>query len=129
MSCCMIPAYSFMCYKCGPIKEDQEYSADQCEKDQIKVNCTGDDNTCFKFHDESTDGIVQEARGCMEKSYCEEAKEICSDKDKMKKAKVKECQAACCVSTGDTPCNGASIASNSVMTMMMVAALGSLKLF
>ena len=55
----MIPAYSFMCYECGPIRVDQDYSADQCEKDQKKVNCTGDDNTCYKFHKETADGIVQ----------------------------------------------------------------------
>jgi len=111
------------------MKVDQEYTADQCEKDQRKDNCTGDDNTCFKFHKETTDGIVQERRGCRSKSDCDKMKEACSDKDKMKEGKIKECQAACCVSTGDTPCNSASIASSSLVFMMMIAALGSLKLF
>ena len=125
----MIPAYSFECYLCGPMRVDQDYSADQCEKDQKKENCTGEDNTCFKFHKETTDGLVQETRGCMEKSECDKAKEICSENEKMKEGKLKECQAACCVSTGDTPCNSASTFSSSVIIMMMVAALCSLKLF
>jgi len=118
-----------MCYQCDPSGEDQDYSADQCEKDQKKDNCAGGNNTCYKFHIELTDGIVQEMRGCTSKSKCNDAKETCSDKEKMKENKIKECQVACCVSTGDTPCNSASIASSSVMFMMMVAALGSLKLF
>ena len=125
----MIPACSFVCYDCGPSKVDQDYSADQCEKDQKKDNCTGEDNTCFKFHKENTDGIVQELRGCMSKSKCDKAKEVCSDDEKMKEDKIKKCQAACCVSTGDTPCNSATTASSSVMIMMIIAALCSLKLF
>lgn len=125
----MIPAYSFKCYLCGPIRVDQDYSADQCEKDQKMENCTGEDKTCFKFHKETTDGIVQEIRGCVEKSFCDAFKESCSDDEKLKKAKIKECQAACCDSTGDTPCNSACTFSSGVMMMMMVAALCSLKLF
>jgi len=109
--------------------DDEDYTEDQCEKDQKKENCTVDDSTCFKYHLENTDGIVQERRGCTTKSSCDEAKETCSDKDKKEEARIKECQVACCVSTVDTPCNSASIASSSLMFMMIVAALGSLKLF
>ena len=129
MGCCMIPAYSFKCYLCGPIRVDQDYPADQCEKDQRIENCTGEDYTCMKLHKETTDGIEQETRACIEKSFCEGMKKACSDDEKVKEAKIKSCQAACCVSTGDTPCNSATTASSSVMIMMMVAALCSLKLF
>lgn len=126
----MIPAHSFMCYQCSPTKEGEDYSTDQCEKDQKKVNCTGDDKTCFKIHGETTKGIVTESRGCIDKSFCEALKKTCSDDDLKKKDKIKECEAACCISTGDTPCNSASTASTSVMMMMMVVAvLFSLKLF
>ena len=126
----MIPAYSFKCYFCGPIRVDQDYSADQCEKDQRIENCTGEDYTCFKFHKETTDGIVQETRACVEKSFCDGTKKGCSDDEKMKEAKINKCQAACCVSTGDTPCNSATtVESSSVVIMMMVAALCILKLF
>lgn len=121
-------AYSFMCYECGPTKEGEDYSTDQCEKDQKKVNCSGDGYTCYKLHGENTDGIVTETRGCWQKSFCEVMKKTCSDDDEKKKEKIKECEVACCVSTGDTPCNSASTAATSMM-IIMVAALCSLKLF
>jgi len=111
------------------MRYDEDYTEDQCEKNQTKEKCTGDDNTCFKIHLETTKGIVREVRGCTTKSDCDESEEICSDKDKREEVQVKKCEIACCVSIGDTPCNSASIASSSEMFMMMVAALGSLKLF
>ena len=130
MSCCMIPAYSFLCYACYPSSEDQNYPVDQCEKDQRRVNCTGEDVTCFQQHLEYNSGIVQEIRTCVEKSVCNNLKKSCSDDETIKKNNaVKDCQVACCISTGDTPCNSATTASSSVMIMMMVSALCSLKLF
>ena len=129
MSCCMIPAYSFLCYACGPSSEDPNYPVDQCEKDQRRVNCTGEDVTCFKQHLEFNSGIVQEIRKCVKKSQCNDIKKSCSDDETIKKSNLKDCQVACCISTGDTPCNSATTASSSVMIMMMVSALCSLKLF
>ena len=129
MSCCMIPAYSFLCYACYPSSEDQNYPVDQCEKDQRRVNCTGEDVTCFQQHLEYNSGIVQEIRTCVEKSVCNNLKKSCSDDETIKKSNVKDCQVVCCISTGDTPCNSATTASSSVMIMMMVSALCSLKLF
>ena len=127
MSCCMIPAYSLLCYACGPSSEEN-YPVDQCEKDQIRINCTSD-MTCYKRHLEFNSGIVLEERACLEKSRCNEIKESCSDDETIKKSNVKDCQVVCCISTGDTPCNSATTASSSVMIMMMVSALCSLKLF
>lgn len=52
-------------YEYSPTKEDEDYSTNQNEKDQEKVNCT-----CFKLYDEGNDRILQETRlaqGCMEK--------------------------------------------------------------
>lgn len=119
-----------MCYQCSPKNEKEDYTTDQCEKDQKKVNCTGDDYTCFKLHGENTDGVVDESRGCLPKSDCEEMKKVCADDDKKKKLKIKECEAACCVSDGDTPCNrGFTVSSNMKMMIMVIAVLCSLKLF
>ena len=120
MRCCIIPAYSFACYVCGPAREDQAYSADQCEKDQKRKECFGFSeyyNTCFRYHIETTDGIVQELRGCVGKIFCNNMKKICSDDEKMKEANITNCQAACCVGPGDTPCNSVIKASSSLIIM------------
>lgn len=119
MHCCMIPAYSFVCYVCGPTRNDQDYSTAQCEKDQKREDCTLSEyfNTCFKYHIEYTHGIVQELRGCVGKPFCNRMKEICSDDELMKEANITNCKAACCVGSGDTPCNNVINASSSLMIM------------
>ena len=129
----MIPAYSFVCYVCGPSEDDQDYSVDQCEKDLRREDCGFSEyyHTCFRYHIENTNGTVQELRGCEGKMFCNKMKEICSDEEQMKEMKIKKCQAACCVDAGDTPCNmptSATTASSSEMIMMMLAALCSFKL-
>lgn len=122
-------ACSFMCYQCGPKKDGEEYTTEQCEKDQKKVNCTGDDNTCIKFHGKRTNSTVFEKRECIiNKSDCELIKKDCADDDKKKVAEMKECEVACCVSDGDTPCNSGFTVS-AKMIMMMCAVLCSLKMF
>lgn len=112
-------AYSFVCYVCGPTRNDQDYSTAQCEKDQKREDCTLSEyfNTCFKYHIEYTHGIVQELRGCVGKPFCNRMKEICSDDELMKEANITNCKAACCVGSGDTPCNNVINASSSLMIM------------
>ena len=119
MRCCMIPAHSFVCYVCGPTRDDQDYSATQCEKDQKREDCNLSEyyNTCFRYHIETTDGVVQELRGCVAKVFCNRMKEICSDEEQMKEANITNCQAACCVGSGDAPCNIAINASSSLRIM------------
>ena len=76
------------------------------------------------------DGAEREARGCSPKEFCENFEKICKEgTDEQKKAmNVKECEAACCVSDGDTPCNsGFTVSIN--MVMVMLAVLCSLNIF
>ena len=56
-------------------------------------------------------------------------KKLCEASDDEKKAVgIKECEVACCVSDGDTPCNGGFTVSIN-MIMIMFTVLCSLNLF
>ncbi|KAL9968362.1 hypothetical protein ACROYT_G026723 [Oculina patagonica] len=122
-------AYSFKCYTCDGADQDADYSTDQCEKDQKTMDCQGN-YTCFKFHGTTTDDKERESRGCSTKEFCEGFMKTCKEgTDEQKKAaKIKECEAACCVSDGDTPCNSGFTVSVD-MIMIIFAVLCSLKLF
>ena len=116
---------------CGPKKEGESYTTDQCEKDQKKVGCPSN-STCVKMHGKTDDDKEVETRGCFMKSFCDNMKKVCGDDTLKKEWKIKECAVACCVSDGDTPCNsGFTVPDNIVMTVMMLmfAVLSSLKLF
>ena len=72
----------------------------------------------------------REARGCITKDMCENYEKICKEgtDDEKKGMGIKECEAACCVSDGDTNCNsGFTVSIN--MVMVMLAVLCSLKIF
>ncbi|XP_078376713.1 uncharacterized protein LOC144660038 isoform X2 [Oculina patagonica] len=99
-------AYSFKCYQCENDDHGVNYTLAQCEKDLTKVNCSANGNfTCFRFHYTTHRDDIKEARGCMEKHFCEEFVNDC-------KRGNETCEvAACCVSDGDTPCNSDLIAS------------------
>ena len=103
---------------------------DQCEKDQTKVDCPSANYTCFKFHGTTTDDKEKESRGCSPKDFCETFAKICKEgtEEQKKAQKIKECEAACCVSDGDKPCNGGFTVSINLI-MIMFAFLCSLKLF
>ncbi|KAL9968366.1 hypothetical protein ACROYT_G026728 [Oculina patagonica] len=120
-------AYSFKCYKCEG--SGDEYTKEQCEKSQTKIDCPAS-STCFKMHGTTTADKEKEARGCMLKQECENWKTICKDGTAAQKKGMglKECEAACCVSDGDTPCNSGFTVSVNMM-MIMFAVLCSLKLF
>ena len=103
---------------------------------------------CVRMHSVSDDGKEYEMRACSVKSICEEQKKKCEDKAQLKALGLKECTITCCVSDGDTPCNGGFsvfinstgdtpfnggfsvfINSTTMMMMMMLAVLCTLKLF
>ena len=109
-------AHSFLCYKC---EERDNYTKEQCEKNQKNIECSANiEATCFKQHIVKNDGTELEYRGCELKSSCKARKKNCEDE-----AKRKECEAACCITVGDTPCNsGVSVPANMIMVMMITAA-------
>jgi len=43
--------YLFQCYQCFPKKPDTGYTTEQCEKEQIRVDCPAD-KTCIKYYSE-----------------------------------------------------------------------------
>lgn len=84
---------------------------------------------CARMHSVSDDDKEYETRACYVKSVCEERKKKCEDKAQLKALGLKECTITCCVSDGDTPCNGGlSVFIDSMMTVML-AVLCTLKLF
>ena len=126
----IIAAYSLQCYKCGPYKEDETYTTDQCEKDQKMVNCTNEEDICFKMHVKYDYGREVEERLCMLKSDCEDSKETCEDDEQKKAAMIKECAVACCASDGDKPCNsGFTVSVNVTMLMIMLTVFCNLSPF
>ena len=130
---------SFKCYKCmRESNDDTEYTTEQCLKDQTIMDCINKDEAdpteyaCVRMHSVSDDGKEYEMRACYDKSICEEQKKKCEDKANLKALGLKECTITCCVSDGDTPCNGGFsvfINSTTMMMMMMLAVLCTLKLF
>ena len=119
-------AYSFKCYQCDG--KGKEYTTKQCEKDQTKIECHTN-FTCYKLHGTTLDGIESEARGCWTKDFCEGYVKLCKEEtdEQKRKRTIKDCEAACCVSDGDTPCNGGFTVSIN-MIMIMFAVLCSLKI-
>ena len=100
-------AYSFQCYQCSPKKADTNYTTEQCEMDQIKVDCS-QNKTCIKFYKEEEHGAGENIayRGCVSQSVCDAQKASCADEKKKKEDGTTLCLVDCCASVGDPPCNG-----------------------
>ena len=114
-------AHSFLCYKCG-VNVGESYSKETCEKVQILQKCSENLGlTCFKESITKEDGTQIEKRGC------EKRKKRCND-DAENDAKITECEAACCISDSETPCNGAIQVSANMITMMVTAFVCGLRL-
>ena len=127
----MFAAYSFQCYQCNEEGEDSE---ENCNTKQTKLNCTGALGlTCWKGHYKTDKGREVEMRGCRGKEGCEETKKKCENGDKDlvddKKEKLTKCAVACCISVGDTPCNGALSFSTNMVMMIFLTLCSSLNLF
>lgn len=85
--------------------------------------------TCYRITGTKTEGDDGDSRGCNTKQTCEIFKTVCKDgtDEQKKQFDIKECEASCCVSDGDTPCNsGFTVPID--MIMIMLAVLCSLKL-
>jgi len=125
-------ASSFKCYECSG-QGDGEYAKEQCEKDQKEVWCNSTQampRVCIRWWGKKTDGKKLEYRDCVHKSVCEDVKKDCSDEEKEKELKVKECEARCCQLD---LCNSAfstyareDIATANMMMMMFAALCGVL---
>ena len=120
-------AYSFECYVCNGKTEEE------CTSKQTKVNCTGDDCTCWKANYKTEKDKTGEIRGCLPKKSCKEIKKKCDDGEEMPQDdgdKITKCDVACCVTAAgaENPCNGAITVSANVV-MMIFAALYALNLF
>ena len=123
------------CFECGDDTKGKDYTTDQCEKEQTVVECPGAEYpaeifTCFKFHGTTKDDKEKEFRGCTTKLSCERNKKFCEEptEEQKEEGNVKECEAACCVSDGDIPCNRSFTVSINMISIMC-AVLCSLKLF
>ncbi len=122
---------AFHCYQCEG-KLDVDYTTDQCEHEQILVDCPAND-TCFESRGTTTYGTETIARGCMTKDLCENLVQVCKNgtEEEMEAAQMKECEGVCCVSDGNIPCNttntGFTVSVHVIM--FMFAVLCSLKIF
>ena len=101
-----ITAYSFECYVCNGKTEEE------CTSKQTKVNCTGDDNTCWKANYKTEKDKTAQTRGCVPKKSCEEIKKKCDDGEEIPQDdgdRITKCDVACCVTAAGAknPCNGA----------------------
>ncbi len=65
-------ANSLKCYKCKGPDDGRPYPQSICEKEQIEVTCSSENNTCGKYHHEIKSGALineVEARSCVADCY------------------------------------------------------------
>ena len=97
---------AFKCYECRPKMADVNYTREQCEMDQIQVDCHAN-QTCVDFYkEEEGRGETLALKGCAQLAYCAVQKAYCADEEKKKEDGTTVCLVNCCVSDGDKPCNG-----------------------
>lgn len=103
--------------------------------DQRKVDSVAN-KTCVEFYCEEERGEgIKTYRGCLSHSACAAEKALCADKEKQKEFGNTYCLFTCCVSDGDSPCNGDTPKNSAVfvyskaktVTMMAVAMFGIIR--
>ena len=83
---------------------------------------------CWKIHYKTQSGKEQVKKGCLSNLGCSIAPEACEANDSsrfswLKGEIITECVQSCCVTDGDTLCNGAFIISASINTLLMIFAI------